>query len=650
MSSVTGGPGSREHYLSLAKAHEARKDVNAAAHAYFLAGEFEEAARVLVAVGRFAEAGQVLAQSLGPLPKDPNAIDADQRRRAQKAAVCFAHAGDAKTSVELFLKIGDRLRAAQVLERFGDKAGAARILAGTKGGSADLQTSSSGPQSPLVAAQRLEAAGHLDEAVGAYIRLKRPSDAARCQRALGRLKEAGDLYLEAGQPFEAAWCFRQIGDTGRFLETVTRIPRDHPSFRQACVEAAKVASAGGVLDFHLDQFFGRFVADGPQNDAEIEAFYRLGRLYETHDYPDSARDIYQRVLSVRPQYGDVGMRLARLLSEQQGSSMIDAKIRREDSSFLAAGRGRVKTDEEALFPGLPELPPTFGKTIVPTPRTPPSPQAVPEGMPGWIIAGRYRVDQKLGEGGMAAVYRAFDLELGEEVAIKLFLQGGDDPEMLQRFRQELAVCRQIAHPNVVRLYDIGTHDTRKFISMELLSGRDLGALIEKEGPLELQRAVRYLTQACAGLGAAHDLGIVHRDIKPDNFFVTKDDVLKVMDFGIAKRTESPGVTRAGFIAGTPHYMAPEQIQDFGTVTHLADVYALGVVAYQLFTGQLPFDAEDLVPLLMMQVNDPPKPLRQVRPELPEEIEELVLRLLSKEPAKRLQSCREITIELRRIMR
>lgn len=638
----------RERQLALAKAHEGRGDINAAAQAYFQAGEVEEAARVLVSVGRFLEAGQVLAHSLGALPKDPSLIDAEKRRWAQKAAVCFARAGDAKTSVDLLLAIGDRLRAAEVLERFGDRAGAARILATTKGGAAHHQGGAAGPQSPLLAAQRLEAAGHFDEAASAYIRLKRPADAARCQRALGQLQQAGELYLEAGQIYEAAWCFHQAGDTGRFLETMPRIPRDHPAYRKACIETVKVAASVGVLDFQLDRFFGRFTSEGPHDDAELDAFYRLGRLYETHDYPDSARDIYQRLLEVRPQYGDVGLRLANLLAERQSSAMVDAKIRREDAPFLEAGRARP-TSEPPLFPDLPELPPTFGKTMV-RPKTSPPPQATPEGMPGWIIAGRYRVEAKLGEGGMAAVYRALDLELGEQVAIKLFLQGGDDPEMLQRFRQELAVCRRIAHPNVVRLYDIGTHEARKFISMELLSGRDLGALIDDGGPMELERAVRYLVQACAGLGAAHDLGIVHRDIKPDNFFVTDDDVLKVMDFGIAKRTESPGVTRAGFLAGTPHYMAPEQIQDFGTVTHLADIYALGVVAYQLFTGEVPFQADELVPLLMMQVNEPPRPLRAIQPDLPEELEELVLRLLSKDPSQRLQSCREITRELRRIMR
>lgn len=514
------------------------------------------------------------------------------------------------------------------------------------------------------AASRLEAAGHFDEAALAYIQLKRLADAARCRRAEGRLLDAGQLHFDAGQFYEAAWCFLQTGETGRFLDAVARIPRDHEGYRGACIEAVKVAARLGVLDFQLDHFLGRFVATGPESQAEAEAFYQLGRLYEAHDYADNAREVYSRLNAKLPGYRDIVSRIAALENERRSSAMVDAKIRREDEAFLAAGvPHRAATSS---FPGLPELPNLpdlpplpgthLGHSAPPPPTTgitrrasaPPASPGILEGQPGWCIAGRYRVEGKLGQGGMAAVYRALDLELGEPVAIKLFLQPSEDPELLQRFRQELAVCRQIAHPNVVRLFDIGTHEARKFISMELLSGSDLAGLID--GPMELRKAVHYLVQACAGLEAAHERGIIHRDVKPENFFVSEGDVLKVMDFGIAKRSESPGLTRAGFIAGTPEYMAPEQIQDFGTVTHLADLYALGIVAYQLFTGTVPFRSDELVPLLMMQVNEAPQPLRMHNPDLPEELDDLTLRLLAKNPADRIQSCRELSRELRRIMR
>lgn len=639
----------RERLVDFARAHEARGDVNAAAGAFFRAGEVEEAARVLVGAGRFVDAARVLAQSLGVPLQKVSSLSPEGRRRAQGAAVCFARGGEIKISVELFLALGDPVRAAEVLERSGDRLGAARVLQAAQAKTSKGSHHPAAQESTIEAAKRLEAAGQFEEASAAFLQLRRLSDAARCLVSATRFAEAGQLYREAGQMYEAAWCFLRAEDTGGFLDVVSRVPRNHPSYRAACVEAARVASSLGVLDFQLDSFFGHFVSQGPSSEAELEAFYLLGRLYEAHDYAESAREVYEKLELARPHFRDVESRLALLSGAIRGSAMVDEKIRREDAPFLSATK-EPRSSSESLFPEFPELPPLPGTRIQfsepPAIATP----APVEGAKGSLIADRYRIESKLGEGGMAVVYRAHDLELDEPVAIKLFQNATDDPELLQRFRQELAVCRQISHPNVVRLFDIGTHEGRRFISMELLFGSDLSGLLEEGRPMELRRAVDLLVQACAGLSAAHERGIVHRDIKPENFFVSKGDVLKVMDFGIAKRTESPGLTRAGFIAGTPTHMAPEQIQDFAKVTHLADLYALGVVAYQLFTGALPFTHDDLVPLLMMQVNEPPPTLRSQNPDLPEELEELTLRLLAKNPADRVQSCRELSIELRRIMR
>jgi len=155
-------------------------------------------------------------------------------------------------------------------------------------------------------------------------------------------------------------------------------------------------------------------------------------------------------------------------------------------------------------------------------------------------------------------------------------------------------------------------------------------------------------QACRGLQAAHDAGVIHRDVKPDNFFVTESGVLKVMDFGIAKHHAAVGVTVAGSIAGTPQYMSPEQIGNFSAVTPATDLYALGICAYELFTGALPFTHAELVPLLMMHVNQAPEPPRKKNPTVPEELEQIILRLLAKDPARRLPSCAALADELTRI--
>ena len=270
---------------------------------------------------------------------------------------------------------------------------------------------------------------------------------------------------------------------------------------------------------------------------------------------------------------------------------------------------------------------------------------------GNTIAGRYRLDAELGQGGMAIVYRAHDLELEEDIALKVFLQQVLDPKMqeesLGRFKQELKLSRQLTHPNIIRLYDIGLYHGHRYISMELLRGSVLEDLLDK--PMEFERGMGYLVQACVGLQAAHDKGVVHRDIKPDNLFVTTEGTVKVMDFGIAKNTAGRGLTIAGMTAGTPEYMAPEQISGFSSVTGAADMYSLGMIAYRMFTGRVAFEHEELTPLLMMHLQVPPKPPRQLNPQIPEELEKTILKLLAKKPEERFRSCNELGRHLTELM-
>jgi serine/threonine-protein kinase len=186
--------------------------------------------------------------------------------------------------------------------------------------------------------------------------------------------------------------------------------------------------------------------------------------------------------------------------------------------------------------------------------------------------------------------------------------------------------------------------------MELLDCDDLGAVL-KRGPMPLDRAITLLIQACKALQVVHDHGVVHRDVKPDNFFLVKDGVLKVMDFGIAKRqSASKALTRAGMMAGTPQYIAPEQASDFGNVTHLADLYALGCIAYRMLTGQVPFDGEDVMKILLAHVSQPPVPPRKVNPAIPEDLEAIVLQLLAKRPEDRVPSCRDLAVLLSAMLR
>ncbi|MFI5184749.1 MAG: serine/threonine-protein kinase, partial [Vicinamibacteria bacterium] len=301
---------------------------------------------------------------------------------------------------------------------------------------------------------------------------------------------------------------------------------------------------------------------------------------------------------------------------------------------------------QAALPGLPDLP------DLPSAPAPPAARASSEqrGQPaldrgpffavGATVAGRYRLLQKIGQGGISVVFRATDDEIGTDVALKVFTQAVFDEDTDRRFKRELLLSRQLAHPNVIRLFDTGSYFGFRYLSMELLIGSDLSHVLAAAKRLPVTRALDYMIQTCGALEAAHGLGIVHRDIKPENLFVTSGGVLKVMDFGIAKLQAAPGLTATGFIAGTPGYMAPEQISDFSGVTASADLYALGVVGYEMLTGGLPFRQTDVMSLLTMHLKEAPPPLRPQNSEIPEELERLILSLLEKDPSKRPASCTE----------
>jgi serine/threonine-protein kinase len=403
------------------------------------------------------------------------------------------------------------------------------------------------------------------------------------------------------------------------------------------------------------------------------------------------------VLKRRPGYRDAQTRLQAIEAEGRASRDDIERVFAEEQSFRAkvAEHDRKPTpppvtadDELEELPELPDLPelapvPTnAGQPPRPTPvRMParptppvqasPSPSSNPFAarpptgavvvpivdptsatagiLEGTLVNGRYTLERKIGQGGMGAVFRAKDNELDEVIAIKFLSAAAADEAMIQRFKQEVSLSRQFNHPNIIRLYDLGTYGEHKYITMELLTGRDLSKVMVAGQPMDLDRGLGYLVQACQALQAVHDRGVIHRDIKPENFFVTDDGVVKVMDFGIAKRhNAAKGLTRAGMMAGTPQYMAPEQINDFGSVNHLADIYSMGCIAYQMFTGAVPFDAEELMPILVAHMTQPPDPPQRKNAKVPARLDALILKLLAKKPAERMQSCREIAGELAKL--
>ncbi|MBN2381380.1 tetratricopeptide repeat protein [bacterium] len=269
---------------------------------------------------------------------------------------------------------------------------------------------------------------------------------------------------------------------------------------------------------------------------------------------------------------------------------------------------------------------------------------------GSVFADRYRIIEVLGQGGMGAVYKAEDLKLRETIALKLLLPDYQHhPEVIKRFFREIRLALKITHENVVRIYDLGECDQMHYISMEYIDGTDLKTLIEQRGPYPVGEGIGLMKQVMRGLAVAHTKGIVHRDMKPQNIIVTDKRIAKIVDFGIAKaaadhQSATAGMTKKDMIIGTPEYMAPEQALA-RSVDARTDIYALGIVMFEMFTGEPPFSSDTAVNLLIKQVKQqPPDPCR-LNADLPSNLSRIILKALAKDPRERFQSVNEMIAAL-----
>jgi serine/threonine protein kinase len=273
---------------------------------------------------------------------------------------------------------------------------------------------------------------------------------------------------------------------------------------------------------------------------------------------------------------------------------------------------------------------------------------------GSRFAGRYDIQEVLGSGGMGVVYRAFDREVGEPVALKALRPelGRLDSTVLERFRQELRLARRITHRNVVRTYDLGEVNGTYYITMELVRGATVAALIREAGRLAVPATLTIGKQVCRALEVAHEEGIVHRDIKPQNLLVDPTGFLKIMDFGIARLAERPpgagqALTEAGVVVGTPLYMAPEQLLG-RPVDCRADLYATGAVLFECLTGRRVFEAPSLGALLARHLEDIAPDPRELNAEIPEALSRAILRALARRPEERWPSAAELLHALEQV--
>jgi tetratricopeptide (TPR) repeat protein len=572
-------------------------------------------ADLLLQLGR-DEAGLKLLRSMAPSVRIAEMLEL--RGQLAEAVDCYLDLGKVEEAMRLALRSSDRDRLrAKIFLRTGQPAEAGHLLAqlGLPREAAAAYESAKDWQR---AAYRWEAAGEPRRAAEAYEKAGRLRDAARCYQSAGMPERATELtagsteatktrQVRGGQTLQKARQHLAVGEKSQAASLLLQIQPGDPGFAEAAILLAPLLIEEGFGEDALSRL--RLTPAGGTSQADSEREYWEGRSLEALGRREAAMACFERLIARNPGHREARERLDAL---------------------------RNPPPE----PAMPAVPWTDApSTAVPSTVAPPSDTvAVP--IVGGLLAGRYEILAELGRGGMGQVFKARDVELDEIVAIKALLSPGQSPQEEMRLLREVQICRRITHPNVVRVYDIGKFQGGLFVTMEFIEGRGLDELIEQESPLPFDRIRFLLTEITSGLHEAHSQGIIHRDLKPGNIRVTATR-LKILDFGIASMGGlGARLTHAGFVMGTPMYLAPDQILG-GEPDSRSDLYSLGVLAYTMIAGREPYDTGDINLLLLKQIHATPPHIRTFRPETTDPWAQMLDRLMAKDPRLRYQSAQEV---------
>jgi tetratricopeptide (TPR) repeat protein len=444
------------------------------------------------------------------------------------------------------------------------------------------------------AAEEYRTVSELRSAARCYERAYDYGNAVTCYRSAGDLEKVIALLEKTGDFFEAGRSAADAMQWDRAIHDLQQVDSRHDQYGQACELVAEILSDRGEIDLAIEKLEAACRIAGAE-DAPLEMQERYARLLEEAGRSQDALTVYERIGRRDPSYGDVNRR---------------AEVLRKKLSRPVAG----------------------------TPAVVDKPAEKGEGS-------RYEILAEIGRGGMGVVYRARDRHLGRIIALKLLPENlRNHPHALELFEREARSAAALNHANIVTVYDAAQEGSNYFISMEYLEGAGLDAVLNAWGPLETRDVAAFGVQVAAGLDYAQQNCLVHRDIKPSNLFLTRDRVVKIMDFGLAKMVEE--VRRySTVIGGTPIFMAPEQAVG-GTVDHRTDLYSLGATFFNLVTDTIPFEGGDLA---YHHAHTPPPDPRERVATIPGPMAELILQLMAKSPEDRCQSAREVEERLRRIL-
>ncbi len=575
-----------------------------------------ERAELLAKQGKRAEAAASLDATAAETPTAARLLEQGGRHR--EALEVWLTIGQPQEALRLLPKIQglEPRLAAQVHLRSGNPAFAGAIFAAS-GLTREAAEAFEAAKEWAKAAAQWEALRDLQRAGEAFLRAQRFADAGQCFLAgdnallaaecfvkAGYTVRAGEAYARGGRPVEAALKLLEGRERGRALDTLRAVSPLAPEGERAALLLVSLLLEEGRAEEareRLDRLSPLPAEPEKAGRVVLERLYWSGRVQEALGRAQEAASVYRKVAAIDGAHRDNVERLRRL--DSAADATVATPTRPEGPPPIAA---------DAFAPGA----------VLP---------------PGTVLAGRYRIVAELGHGGMGRVYKAFDREVREEVAIKTLLGGaGDDVQEEERLLREVQICRRITHPNVVRVFDLGRFAGGIFITMELVTGEPLDTVLRREGALPLGRARALLGEIVAGLAEAHALQVVHRDLKPGNVMVTPGR-LKILDFGIARMAGFDArLTQTGFTVGSPHYMSPEQLQG-REVDGRSDLYSLGVIAFRMLTGREPFAGTSPVTLAVEHLHTPAPDPRGCREDVPAPWAAFLARLLAKTPDQRYPS-------------
>jgi tetratricopeptide (TPR) repeat protein len=546
------------------------------------------AAEVALRRGRFAKAAELFLEGNQPVrAAEVLQQNGEEQEAARILGEYHRSCGADQEAAHYLEQAGEFLEAGDVHRKLQDfvRAGQAYERAGDRAQAAEMYRLGG---HPARAAANFEKIGRHEEAAECW---KEAGDARRCAVALaqaGRLLQAGEIYRAEGLDDEA-------------IKVLQQVPAGSAEFSSASALLGTMFQGRGQLGLAIMKL-KQAIGDGPVDRNGLRLHYTLATVHEANGELREAIAVYEKILACDYHFEDVEQRLASARGRVSPTSRQDA-----------AGAATVVSEEM----------PAAG-------RTQPS---------------RYQIVGELGRGGMGIVYKAKDTVLDRIVAYKVLPDAlKENPQALKNFLREAKSAAQLNHPNIVTVYDAGEQDGRYYIAMEFVDGNTLKEIVRRRGAIASGGVLHVLVQMCEALAYAHDKKIVHRDIKTANTMWTRDRKAKIMDFGLAKIVEEVR-NHTTLVSGTPYYMSPEQTLG-RNVDYRTDIYSLGVTIFELATGRLPF-TEGNIPY--HHVHTPPPDAREIKPDVPALLAEIVARCLRKDPAERFESVREILAQVRAAM-